>query len=153
MQVSYAMVLHLLERPEDPIRAMRRMILASDETPARKAQLQRRALQILRELLTAGVLERLDEPDEDGRTVDLTLDLQDDFALNQPLAPFSVAALDLLDPESESYALDVISVIESILETPHQITGAQVKQLKTERLGELKAEGVDYVERMRISMS
>lgn len=150
MQVSYAMVLHLLERPEDPIRAMRRMILASDETPARKAQLQRRALQILRELLTAGVLERLDEPDEDGRTVDLTLDLQDDFALNQPLAPFSVAALDLLDPESESYALDVISVIESILETPHQITGAQVKQLKTERLGELKAEGVDYVERMRI---
>ncbi len=150
MRVSYAMVLHLLERPEDPIRSMRRMILSSDETPVRKAQLQRRALQILRELLTAGVLERLEEADDDGRTVDLTLDLQDDFALNQPLAPFAMAALDLLDPESESYALDVISVIESILETPHQITGAQVKQLKTERLGELKAEGVDYVERMRI---
>ena len=157
MQISYAMVLHLLERPEDPIAAMRRMILASDETPVRRAQLQRRALQILRELLTAAVLERLDEPDEDGRTVDLTLDLQDNFALNQPLAPFAVAALELLDPEdtpgapgTASYALDVISVIESILESPRQITGAQVKKLKSERLGELKAEGVDYVERMRI---
>ncbi|GAA3056012.1 DEAD/DEAH box helicase [Actinocorallia glomerata] len=150
MQISYAMVLQLLQRPEDPILAMRRLIRGSDETPARQAILQRRALQILRELLTAGVLERLEAPDEDGRTVDLTLDLQDDFALNQPLAPFAVAALELLDPESETYALDVISVIEAILETPYQVTGAQVKKLKSEKIGELKAEGVDYVERMRI---
>ncbi|WP_416210658.1 DEAD/DEAH box helicase [Nesterenkonia sp. HG001] len=150
MQISYAMILQLLQRPEDPILAMRRLILSSDETPVRQAMLQRRALQILRELLTAGVLERLEEPDEDGRTVDLTLDLQDDFALNQPLAPFAVAALELLDPESDTYVLDVISVIEAILETPYQVTGAQVKKLKSERIAELKAEGVDYVERMRI---
>lgn len=150
MRISYAMVLQVLQRPQDPIRGLRRLILASDETPARKAILQRRALEILRELLAAGVLERLDEPDEDGRTVDLTLALQDDFALNQPLAPFAVAALELLDPESESYALDVISVIESILETPYQVTGAQVKKLKSEKLAELKADGVEYVERMRI---
>ncbi|MDR8018582.1 DUF3516 domain-containing protein [Nesterenkonia sp. LY-0111] len=150
MEVTYAMVLQLLQRPEDPILAMRRMIRASDESPARQTILLRRALQILRELLAAGVLERLEEPDEDGRTVDLTLDLQDDFALNQPLAPFAVAALDLLDPESESFALDVVSVVESILETPFQVTGAQVKKLKGERIAELKAEGVEYVERMRI---
>ncbi|GAA1819187.1 DEAD/DEAH box helicase [Nesterenkonia flava] len=150
MRVSYAMVLHLLQRPEDPILAMRRLITSSDETPARQAQLQRRALQILRELLAAGVLEKFDEPNEDGRTVDLKLDLQDDFALNQPLAPFAVAALELLDPESETYALDVISVIESILESPYQVTGAQVKKLKGEKVAELKAEGVDYTERMRI---
>ena len=150
MQVTYAMVLHLLNRPEDTILAARRLITSSDESPARQAQLQRRALQILRELLAAGVLEKLDEPDEDGRLVDLKIDLQDDFALNQPLAPFAVAALDLLDPESETYALDVISVIESILETPHQVTGAQVKKLKGERIAELKADGVEYTERMRI---
>lgn len=150
MKVTYAMVLHLLNRPEDPIAAMRRLILSSDETPVRQAQLQRRALQILRELLAAGVLEKFDEPDEDGRTVDLTIELQDDFALNQPLAPFAVAALDLLDPESETYALDVISVIEAILESPFQVTGAQVKKLKSERLAELKADGVDFTERMRI---
>ncbi|GAB3843953.1 DEAD/DEAH box helicase [Nesterenkonia populi] len=150
MQVTYAMVLHLLNRPEDPIVAMRRLITSSDESKARQAQLQRRALQILRELLGAGVLEKFDEPDEDGRTVDLTVELQDNFALNQPLAPFAVAALELLDPESETYALDVVSVIESILDTPHQVTGAQVKKLKGERIAELKAEGVDYTERMRI---
>lgn len=150
MQVSYAMVLHLLHRPEDPIIAARRLITSSDESPARKAQLQRRALQILRELLAAGVLERLEEPDPEGRTVDLKVELQDDFALNQPLSPFAVAALDLLDPESDTYALDVISVVESILETPYQVTGAQVKKLKSERLAELKAEGVDFTERMRI---
>ena len=150
MHISYAMVLQLLQRPADPILTVRRLIRASDATPAQQAHLQRRALQILRELLDAGVLERLDGPDEDGRTVDLTLDLQDDFALNQPLAPFAVAALELLDPESESYALEVISVIEAILETPHQVTGAQVRKLKSEKLGELKAEGVDFVERMRI---
>jgi superfamily II RNA helicase len=150
MKVTYAMVLHILNRPEDPVTAMRRLITSSDETPVRQAQLQRRALQILRELLAAGVLEKFDEPDEDGRTVDLTIELQDDFALNQPLAPFAVAALDLLDPESETYALEVISVIESILETPYQVTGAQVKKLKSERLAELKADGVEYTERMRI---
>ncbi len=150
MRVTYAMILHLLNRPEDPVMAMRRLITSSDETPVRQAQLQRRALEILRELLTAGVLEKFEEPDEDGRTVDLTIELQDDFALNQPLAPFAVAALDLLDPESETYALDVISVIESILETPYQVTGAQVKKLKSERLAELKADGVDFTERMRI---
>ncbi|WP_300343304.1 RNA helicase [Nesterenkonia sp.] len=150
MRVTYAMVLQLLHRPEDPILAMRRLITSSDESPTRQAQLQRRALEILRELLAAGVLERLEEPDEDGRSVDLTLDLQDDFALNQPLAPFAVAALELLDPDSETYALDVLSVVEAILETPYQVTGAQVKKLKSERLAELKAEGVDYTERMRI---
>ncbi|WP_150462655.1 DEAD/DEAH box helicase [Nesterenkonia ebinurensis] len=150
MQVTYAMVLHLLNRPEDPVRAMRRLITSSDESGPRQAILQRRALDILRELLAAGVLERLDEPDADGRTVDLTIDLQDDFALNQPLAPFAVAALELLDPDSETYALDVISVIEAILDTPYQVTGAQVKKIKSERLAELKAEGVDYTERMRI---
>ena len=150
MRITYAMVLHLLNRPEDTIWAARRLITSSDETPAGQAILQRRALQILRELLAAGVLEKFDEPDADGRMVDLKIDLQDEFALNQPLAPFAVAALELLDPESETYALDVLSVIESILETPYQVTGAQVRKLKGERIAELKAEGVDYTERMRI---
>ena len=47
------------------------------------------------------------EPDDDGRTVRLTVDLQLDFALNQPLSPFALAAIELLDRESPTYALDV----------------------------------------------
>ena len=42
-----------------------------------------------------------------GRIVRLTVDLQLDFALNQPLSPFALAALELLDRESPDYALDV----------------------------------------------
>ena len=33
-----------------------------------------------------------------------TVDLPSDFALDQPLSPFLLAALELLDPESETYA-------------------------------------------------
>ena len=57
-----------------------------------------------------GVLTRLDELDEFGRRYVLTVDLPADFALNQPLAHFALAALDVLDPESETYTLDIVSV-------------------------------------------
>ncbi len=57
-----------------------------------------------------GIVTRLDEPDEFGRRFVLTVDLPEDFALNQPLAHFALAAFDVLDPESESYTLDVVSV-------------------------------------------
>ena len=68
---------------------------------------------------------RLDELDEHGRRYVLTVDLPADFALNQPLAHFALAALDVLDPESDSYTLDIVSVIESVLEAPRQILMAQ----------------------------
>ena len=48
----------------------------------------------------SGVLELLAEPDEYGRTLQLAPALQDDFALNQPLASFALAAFELIDPEA-----------------------------------------------------
>ena len=60
-----------------------------------------------------------------GHTVRLTVDLQENFALNQPLSPFALAALDLLGPETPSYALDVVSVIEATLQDPRPILMAQ----------------------------
>ena len=59
-------------------------------------------------------LERLPAPEPDGRQVRLTVDLPIDFALNQPLSPFALAALEPLDRDSPTYALEVVSVIESI---------------------------------------
>ena len=66
----------------------------------RRAQLRhiKRAIAIYRALLAGGVVERLDEPDATGRTVRLTVDLQPDFALNQPLSPFALAALERARP-------------------------------------------------------
>jgi hypothetical protein len=95
-------------------------------------------------------VETLPEPDEQGRPARLTVDLQSDFALNQPLSTFALAALELLDRESPSYALDVLSVVESTLDDPRQILGAQLNKARGEAVQEMKADGVEYEERMEL---
>ena len=94
------------------------------------------------------MVERLAEPDELGRRVRLTVDLQFDFALNQPLSPFALAALELLDAESPSYALDALSVIESTLDNPRQVLSAQQFRARGEAVAQMKADGLDYDTRM-----
>jgi len=95
-------------------------------------------------------VERLDEPDSEGRLVRLTVDLQFDFALNQPLSPFALAAIDLLDVESPSYALDVLSVMESTLENPRQVLSAQQFRARGEAVAQMKADGIAYEERLEL---
>ena len=95
-------------------------------------------------------MERLAEPDEDGRWVRLTVDLQDDFALNQPLSPLALAAIELLDRESPVYALDVLSVIEATLDNPRQVLSAQLFRARGEAVAAMKAEGIEYEERMEL---
>jgi hypothetical protein len=82
--------------------------------------------------------------------VRLTVDLQYDFALNQPLSPFALAAVSLLDVESPSYPLDVLSVIESTLDDPRQILSAQQFRARGEAVAQMKADGVEYEERMEL---
>ena len=83
-------------------------------------------------------MERLDSPDEEGRLVRLTVDLQFDFALNQPLSPFALAAISLLDVDSPAYALDVLSVIESTLDNPRQVLSAQQFKARGEAVAQMK---------------
>ncbi|MFV0461982.1 MAG: DEAD/DEAH box helicase [Nostocoides sp.] len=78
----------------------------------------------------------------------IAADLQDGFALNQPLSAFALAALDLLDPESPAYALDVVSVIEATLEDPRPVLMAQQFEARCEAVAAMKADGYDYDERM-----
>ena len=120
------------------------------EDPRRQARLSRRAIQIYRSLLTAGVVERLDAPDADGRLVRLVEDLQFGFALNQPLSPFALAAFSVLDAEAPTYALDVVSVVESTLDDPRQVLMAQQFKARGEAVAEMKAEGIEYDERMEL---
>ena len=86
----------------------------------------------------------------DRPAVRLTVDLQLDFALNQPLSPFALAAIELLDPESPTYALDVLSVIESTLDDPRQVLAAQQFKARGEAVAAMKAEGIEYEERMEL---
>ncbi|AOS63057.1 DEAD/DEAH box helicase [Actinoalloteichus hymeniacidonis] len=148
--VNHAMLLNVISRPGDAFQAMRRLL--EDNHEPRKSQLRliRRAIAVYRALLASGVVERLDEPDETGRTLRITGDLQLDFALNQPLSPFALASLDLLDRESPTYALDVLSIIESTLDNPRQVLSAQQFKARGEAVYQMKADGIEYEERMEL---
>jgi hypothetical protein len=78
------------------------------------------------------------------------VDLQDDFALNQPLSPLALAAIELLDRESAGYPLDVLSVIESTLDDPRQVLSAQLFKARGEAVAQMKADGIEYDERMEL---
>ncbi len=150
MRVTTSMVLDVVDRPGDPFEAMRRLLTDNHEPRKRQLKLIREAVGIARSLLQAGVVERLPEPEPDGRRYRLTVDLPPDFALNQPLSTFALAAIDLLDAGSESYALDVVSVIEATLEDPRQILAAQLKRARGEAVAQMKADGVEYDERIEL---
>ncbi|AEV72316.1 superfamily II RNA helicase [Mycolicibacterium rhodesiae NBB3] len=150
MRVSTAMILDVVDRPGDPFAAMRRLLTDNHEPRKRQLQHVREAVGIARSLLQAGVVERLDEPEADGRRYRLTVDLPRDFALNQPLSTFALAAVEVLDSSSETYALDVVSVIEATLEDPRQILAAQLKKARGEAIAAMKAEGIEYDERMEL---
>ena len=89
-------------------------------------------------------------PTQNGRSVRLTVDLQADFALNQPLSPLALAAIELLDRESPEYPLDVLSVIEATLDNPRQVLSAQLFRARGEAVAAMKAEGIEYEERMEL---
>ncbi len=149
MRVTTAMILDVVDRPGDPFVAMRRLLTDNHEPRKRQLQHIREAVGIARSLLQAGVLERLAEPEADGRRYRLTVDLPSDFALNQPLSTFALAAIDVLDPQDPAaYALDVVSIIEATLEDPRPILAAQLKKARGEAVAAMKAEGIEYDERI-----
>ena len=150
MRISTAMLLDVVDRPGDPFAAMRRLLTDNHEPRKRQLRHIREAVGIARSLLQAGVIERLDSPGPDGRRYRLTVDLPPDFALNQPLSTFALAAVEALDPASETFALDVVSVIEATLEDPRQILAAQLKKARGEAVAQMKAEGIEYDERIAL---
>ncbi|AVT33912.1 MULTISPECIES: RNA helicase [unclassified Plantactinospora] len=149
-QVSHAMLLNVISRPGDAFAAMRHLLTDNHEEPAAQRRHIRRAIAIYRALLAGGVVERLAEPDETGRRVRLTVDLQLDFALNQPLSPFALAAIELLDTASPTYALDVLSVVESTLDNPRQVLSAQQFKARGEAVAAMKADGIEYEARLEL---
>jgi superfamily II RNA helicase len=150
MRVDHAMILNVVNQPADPVQAMRALMEDNHEDERGRRRLSERAQELGDELVRAGVLEWLAEPDDHGRTLQLALALQDDFALNQPLASFALVAFELLDPESETYTLDVLSVVEAILDDPFPVLKAQANKERGEAVALMKAEGIEYDERMEL---
>jgi len=146
-QVSHGMLLNVLSRPGDGGRAMQRLIRESHEPDRAKKAHFRRAWQLFRALVARGIVEIVPRTEE-GAKVRVNVDLQDDFSMDQTLSLYLLETIPLLDPESETRALDLLTLVESILEDPELILRRQLDKLKDRRVAEMKAEGLDYDQRM-----
>jgi superfamily II RNA helicase len=139
--VNHGILLNVLSRPGG-CQAARRLIRDCHEPPARKRQLVKQGVTLFKSLLSSQILS------VEGRRLSVNADLQQDFSLNQALSLYAIEALEALDPSTEQHALSVLSVIEAIMENPSTILYAQEQTLKTRRMAELKAEGVEYEQRI-----
>ncbi|MGD8202407.1 DEAD/DEAH box helicase [Ornithinimicrobium sp. W1679] len=148
LKVDHSVILNTVARSGDPVRNLATLLRDNHEEPRAQARLARKAVVLGRSMLDSGVLVRREAPGADGRTVDLAPGVQENFALNQPLAPFALASLELFDRESPTYALDVLSVVESVLDDPMPVLVAQRYKARGEAVARMKADGLEYDERM-----
>lgn len=174
LRITNSMVLSMVERGGDARARVSELIEASLQTSEEKLKLEARASEIFATLIDTGVVVREEVPGDVDAPSDtdapggagtssgvdastdaaprveysLTVDLPEDFALDQPLSPFLLAALELLDPESETYTFDLISMVEATLEDPKQVLRAQERQARDAAMAAMKADGVEYEERL-----
>lgn len=149
LQLTAAMLINVIGRGGDVFGNVRSLVFDNHESRPRRYALARRAIAIFRTLVTAGIV----VADADG--IRLTVDLQPNFALNQPLSPFALAAIGLLSPDDAEtgtghYALDVVSVIEATLDDPRAILNQQEFLARGEAVGAMKRDGIEYDERMAL---
>ncbi len=139
--VNHGLLLSVLSGPGGWRQGVR-LIRDSHESKVRKRQLLAESMQLFRSLLSAGIVSI-----EGGRVL-INEDLQRDFSLHQALSLFAVEVFEALDINAPGYALSLLSVVEATLESPSAILSRQVSVLKTRRIAELKAEGMEYDERI-----
>lgn len=154
-EMTHATVLNVLggaaDAGRDPAEHLVDLALHNDDQPLPANPHIRHLADIYTSLLQAGVVEHLSSARAQELGVSrlqLVADLPDDFALNQPLSPFALAAFELLDPDSPTFALDVISIVEAVLEDPRPLLYTQENQAKAAAVASMKAQGMEYDERM-----
>ncbi len=151
MRIDHGMLLNVLSGRSGevgtPYTRLKTLLRDNHEDGRTQVRLVRRAVALYRTLLAAGVVVQ----DDDGcRVVEETGEGALRLALNQPLSTFALAAFELLDPESDTYALDVVSIIEATLDDPRAVLRAQEHAARGEAIAEMKADGVEYDERMEL---
>jgi superfamily II RNA helicase len=148
-QVSHAMLLAVLGRERGGCAAMKQLVRSCHERPTAKRQIGKTAVQMLRSLIDANIVTFVDNPQPPPRRrLAIHVDLQQDFSLHHALSLFVVEAIEVLPRDIDSYPLDVLSVVESILEDPRPILLKQLDRVKGEAIAQWKAEGLEYDERM-----
>ncbi|HYO97118.1 MAG TPA: DUF3516 domain-containing protein [Polyangiaceae bacterium] len=145
-RVSHGMLLQVLSRNEDGCRSMKRLVKDCLEPEAQKRRHGKHALVLLRSLWQTGVIDF--RPREEGGGISVNAELQRDFSLFHALGLYLMDAVERLDIESSSYALDVLTLVEAIVEDPEVVLKQQVDKLKTQKMAEMKAAFVEYEARM-----
>ncbi len=150
--LSHGMVVQVLSRQDDGgCMGLARLIKASHERLPQKRILGRQAIEMVKTLREAGILE-WDYDDDGRRYARVNADLGEDFSIHHALSLYLLDILQRRDewsPEgSETYALDVLTFVESILEDPDPILRRQLDKLKGEKVAEMKAAGIEYDDRM-----
>jgi superfamily II RNA helicase len=138
-EVTHGLLLQCLQT-EGGYRRLVEIVMLSHESDDKKRKHLVRARVLFRSLVDADIIH------VEGRSVKVAADLQTDFSLHQALSLFLVETLFQLDPASESYPLDVCSLVESVLEDPKAILLRQQDKERNAKYHELKAQGVEYNE-------
>jgi superfamily II RNA helicase len=149
-RVSHGMLLEVLQRPREDgggCREVARIIHRSHERRAQRRIFGREARAMFESLVGAGIVE-MEEGTARSKNVRVHVDLQEDFSLHHALSLWLVDTVDRLDRESPTYALDVMTLVESILEDPDFVLRQQLEVLKKAKLAELKMAGVEYEQRV-----
>jgi superfamily II RNA helicase len=159
MQITSAMMINIIGRGGDVYENVYKLIFDNHEPWHRQLALARRALGIYRTLRTAEVVSQRSVPNvvtDDYESFEEHIEIRLTVDLNQPLSPFALAVFDLLDPDPEksagtgNYALDMISVIEATLDDPRPVISQQQFQARGEAVAAMKAEGIEYDQRMEL---
>ncbi|MBL9021603.1 MAG: DUF3516 domain-containing protein [Myxococcales bacterium] len=121
--------------------------------PEREKKKQKKLATVLfRALRRANLVELVPREHKRGKHALVSGDLQRDFSLHHALSLWLVDFVSVLRESREdpmAYALDVLSAVEAILESPRAILERQVDKLKADKIAELKAAGVEYEDRMK----
>lgn len=141
-QVTHGMLLNVLSRPRNGCEAMRSLIRDSHDSDVAKQRHRKLAFQMFRSLIDRKIIEF------QGRDLRVNLNLQEDFSLHHALSLFLLDTVKEVDPYSPDYALDILTLAESIIEDPDLILRKQLDRVKTERMFQMKADGLEYEERM-----
>ncbi|MDR3377461.1 MAG: DUF3516 domain-containing protein, partial [Verrucomicrobiae bacterium] len=146
-KVTHGMLLNVLSREGDGCAAMRQLIRDCHETPKAKKAHTQRAWQLFRSLLDRKIIEFIQSP-QAGRKLRVNVALQDDFSMDQVLSLYLLETIPLMDPQAPDYALVLLTLVESILEDPDIILRKQLDKVKDRKMAEMKAEGIEYDQRM-----
>ncbi len=154
-RITHGMVLNLLQRDaelDDPnlrnFDSLRELIRRCHEEEGAKARHLTQAAVLVRSLYRAGIIRMKRDARTNYLWAVVAEDLQWDFSLNQALSLYLVETLGEIERESETYVPDLITLVESVLENPEIVLRKQVDKIKGELVAQLKAEGMEYEQRM-----